>query len=153
MPRPEQPWEGGCRCGELRFRITALPVMEAICHCRGCQRMTAGAFSTTLITPADGFAIIAGEAVEGGLGTSDVASHHHCPRCKSWVFTRLKAMPFVNVRATMLDEAGWFEPFLETYTSTALPWAVADAPHSFPEFPADTDYESMMVDYRAARGI
>lgn len=153
MPtRSDLPWEGGCRCGEVRFRISAAPVMETICHCTGCQRMTGGAFSTTLITPAEDFKVTAGEPVEGGLGTSDDASHHHCPRCKSWVFTWLKTMPFVNVRATMLDDATWFEPFLETYTSEALPWAVVDAPRSFPAFPEEGDYMAMMQDYQDARG-
>lgn len=61
-------------------------------------------------------------------------------------------MPFVNVRATMLDEAGWFEPFLETYTSDPLPWAVINAPRSYEKFPADDDYQALMTDYRAARG-
>lgn len=81
MTRLELPWEGGCRCGRVRFRIGEASLMETICHCSGCQRMTASTFSTTLITPADGFAVIEGEPVEGGLGTSDAASHHHCPHC------------------------------------------------------------------------
>ena len=26
------PWEGGCRCGEVRFRVTAPPLLSAACH-------------------------------------------------------------------------------------------------------------------------
>lgn len=149
--RPDLPWDGGCRCGRIRFRISAPPLMETICHCTGCQRMTASAFSTTLITPAEAFAVTAGEPVQGGLGTSKDATHHHCPHCKSWVFTRVTALPIVNIRATMLDNARWFVPFMETYTSEALPWAVTHAPHSYAKFPADADYQALMEDYRAAR--
>ena len=145
---PDLPWDGGCRCGRIRFRIAALPLMETICHCTGCQRMSASAFSTTLIMPIDGFAVTAGKPVIGGLHGAE-ARHHHCDHCKSWLFTRLpEGMPFVNVRATMLDEPGWFVPFMETYTSEALPWAVANAPHSFKAFPDEAEYGPLMEAYR-----
>ena len=92
------------------FRLTEQPWLEAACHCRGCQRMTASAFSTTLVMPEGGFAVIAGEPVIGGMH-GDVADHHHCDWCKSWVFTRPRAaMGFVNVRATLLDDPYWFAP-------------------------------------------
>ena len=78
MPIPELPLEGGCRCGRVRFRINQQPMMETICHCHGCQRMSASAFSTTLIMPEAGFAFIAGETVIGGMhsGEGDLAQHH-----------------------------------------------------------------------------
>jgi hypothetical protein len=47
MAMPKLPIEGGCRCGRVRFRLAEQPWLEAACHCRGCQRMTASAFSTT----------------------------------------------------------------------------------------------------------
>ena len=135
MAMPKLPIEGGCRCGRVRFRLTEQPWLEAACHCRGCQRMTASAFSTTLVVPEGGFAVIAGEPVIGGLH-GDVADHHHCDWCKSWVFTRPRAaMGFVNVRATLLDDPYWFAPWLETQTAEKLPWAVTGAERSFERFP------------------
>ena len=56
MAMPKLPIEGGCRCGRVRFRLSEQPWLEAACHCRGCQRMTASAFSTTLVVPEAGFA-------------------------------------------------------------------------------------------------
>ena len=67
MAMPKLPIEGGCRCGRVRFRLTERPWLEAACHCRGCQRMTASAFSTTLVMPDGGFAVIAGQPVIGGM--------------------------------------------------------------------------------------
>ena len=38
--------EGGCRCGQVRFRIDGGPLITMACHCTGCQRMTAsGSFA------------------------------------------------------------------------------------------------------------
>jgi hypothetical protein len=30
------PSEGGCQCGEIRYRITGQPVWLAVCHCNEC---------------------------------------------------------------------------------------------------------------------
>jgi len=53
--------EGGCRCGQVRFRFTAQPLLTMACHCRGCQRMTGSAFSLSAAYPASGFEVTAGE--------------------------------------------------------------------------------------------
>ena len=73
---PDFPLDGGCRCGRVRFRLFAAPLMETACHCRGCQRMTGSAFSTTLVMAEDAFAVTAGETVVGGIH-GDEADHHH----------------------------------------------------------------------------
>lgn len=136
--------EGGCRCGKIRFRINAEPFVTAVCHCRGCQKMSGSAFSTTLTLPADALELIEGEPVIGGLH-GDEARHHHCDWCKSWLFTRLPPeYGAVNVRATMLDDASGFVPFIETYTSEKLPWAQTGAAHSFEKFPEPSDYPRLM---------
>ena len=151
MRQPTLPAEGGCRCGALRFRITEAPLLTGICHCRGCQRMTGGPYSSTVTVPVAGFAVTAGAPARGG--TREGPGHHeHCPACMSWVFTRfeLPEMPFVNVRATMLDDASWFAPFTESQTAEALPWALVAAPHSYTRFPGEADYPTLVAAYADA---
>ena len=80
-----------------------------------------------------------------GGAHGDDTNHYHCPHCKSWMFTRAVGMDqFVNIRPTMLDDAGWFAPFIETYTSTKLPWAATGAVHGFEEFPPMDAYEGLV---------
>ena len=146
------PWEGGCRCGGVRFRIAAPPMMTAVCHCTGCRRMTAGAFSTTIIAPSSGFEITQGEPVIGGLH-DPAQARHHCDWCKSWLFTRVAPeMGFVNVRATMLDDPRWFEPYMETFTSEKLPWAKTPALRSYETMPEMSEYEGLMAEFAARHG-
>jgi hypothetical protein len=115
--------------------------------------MTASAFSTTLTLPADALEIVEGEPVLGGLRDGP-AQHHHCDGCKSWVFTRLPAeFGAVNVRATMLDDAGWFWPFIETQTAEKLPWATTPAKHSFERFPEPEEFPALMQAFAAASGM
>ena len=149
MRQPDLPADGGCRCGRVRFTVSAPPMLTMVCHCRGCQRMTASAYSLSAAIPSDGFKVTAGEPVIGGMHGE--TRHFFCPWCMSWMFTRPEGMDwFVNVRATLLDDPSWFEPFVETYTSTALPWARTRAPHSFPEFPPFEAYAGLTAAYAEA---
>lgn len=134
MSKPKLPAEGGCRCGQVRVRISAPPLLTMACHCAGCQRMSSSAYSLTAAIPTDGFEVIAGEPVIGGLHGE--ARHYFCPHCMSWMFTRAEGLDwFVNLRPTMLDEPDWFVPFIETWTSEKLPWATTAATHSFEKLP------------------
>ncbi len=131
------PWDAACRCGKVRMRISAPPMLTMACHCRGCQRMTASAYSLSVAVPATGFAVTQGEPEVGGLhGTS---KHFHCGYCKSWLFTRPEGMDeMVNVRASMLELPqlrAWLVVWAETYTSEGFAWAKTGAKHSFPKFP------------------
>ncbi len=142
------PWEGGCRCGALRYRISEPPVLGTACHCTGCQRMTSSAFSIALTLPGTGFEIIAGEPVLGGLKKPEIR-HHHCPSCLSWVFTRADVHELAHhVRATTLDDPSWFVPLLEVWTSEKLPWAVTGAKHSHSTQPDPGGFWAMITEYQ-----
>ena len=148
------PMEGGCRCDAVRVRVTKPPLMTTACHCNGCQRMSSSAFSLSAILLADGFEVTKGEPVIGGLRGVDV-QHFFCRDCMTWMFTRPAMLPhIVNLRPTMLDDHAWFAPYMETYTSAKLPWAVTGAVRSFAQFPAMEAYGELMQEYaaRAASG-
>ena len=59
--------EGGCRCGQVRIKMTAPPFLTMACHCTGCQRMTGSAFSLSAAYPSNAFSVTQGEPVIGGL--------------------------------------------------------------------------------------
>lgn len=143
------PWEGGCRCGSVRVRATKPPLLTGACHCTGCRRMSGSAFSLTVSLPGNGFEVIAGEAVIGGLG-GPVSHHYHCPQCKSWMFTRAEGMDwFVNLRASMLDDDRWVVPFVELWTSEKLPWAAVPARRSYETVPSMDEFAALMEAFAA----
>lgn len=130
------------------MRITAPPLITMACHCTGCQRMTASAYSLSVAVPADGFEVVAGEPVIGGL--HGASRHHHCPHCKSWLFTRPEGLDWlVNVRASMLDDHAWYAPFVETCTREGFPWATTGAPHRFEGMPGDADMMPLVEAFAA----
>ena len=140
--------EGACRCGQVRLRLEGRPLLAMACHCTGCQRMSASAYSLSLAMPSEGFSVVRGEPVIGGLHGS--TRHYFCPHCMSWMFTRPEGFDmFVNVRPTMLDDAGWFSPHIETFTCEKLAWATTAAEHSFDTFPPFEAYEALTEEYRS----
>jgi len=143
--------EGQCRCGRVRLRVSGPPLVTMACHCTGCQRMTASAFSLSSLYAAEAFEVTAGEPVIGGL--HGATRHFFCPHCLSWLFTRPPGLEgFVNVRSTMLDDAASHAPFIETFTSERLPWAATGAARGFERFPDPERFPALLADYAAARG-
>ena len=140
------PWEGECRCGQVRFKVSVPPLLTMACHCRGEERMSASAFSLSIAIPSVGFSILKGEPTIGGLHGS--TRHYFCPYCNSWMFPRPEGIEeFVNVRPTMLDDASWFTPFIKTWTREKLPWATTPALYSFETLPAYEDYAGLVEGY------
>jgi hypothetical protein len=108
--------------------------------------MTASAFSLSALYSSRDFEVVQGKPVVGGL--HGATRHFFCPHCMSWLFTRPEGMDeFVNVRTTMLQDPGRFPPFLETWTSEALPWAKTPAVHSFEELPPMDRYSELVAEY------
>ncbi|MCR8547907.1 GFA family protein [Salipiger sp. P9] len=145
---------GVCRCGATRIEVSAEPLMTAVCHCTGCQKMSASAFSLTAMVPAGAFRVVQGVPVRGGAKTPGL-DHMFCPDCLTWMFTRLSgfegADSFVNARATMFDRPDWCVPFLETMTDEKLPWVSTPAQRSYAGFPGVEDFAGLVGDYAASR--
>jgi hypothetical protein len=143
------PAEGGCLCGQVRFRVSAPPLLTMTCHCRGCQKLTSSAFSLSAMFPSESFEVIQGEPALGGARREDV-QQFFCPNCKGWLFTRpLQAAWMVNVRTTLLDEPRWTTPYVDMYTSEKVDWVTTPAQHSFPKFPELTAFRGLMEAYQA----
>jgi hypothetical protein len=108
--------------------------------------MTASAFSLSLAIPTEGFELVQGDPVIGGL--HGPSRHYFCGHCKSWMFTRPEGLDyFVNVRASALDDHAWVVPYVETWTKEGLSWAKTPAPHSFAELPAMDAFPALIREF------
>ncbi|SON57680.1 hypothetical protein HDIA_4139 [Hartmannibacter diazotrophicus] len=140
----DRPLLGTCRCGHVGIEISAPPLLTAACHCRGCQTMSASAYSLTALIPAPAFRVTSGEPVKGGAGGAQL-DHYFCPDCKTWMFTRISGIDaFVNVRPTLLDDPRWTLPFIETQTAEKLPWVETPACYSYERFPSEEEFEGLV---------
>jgi hypothetical protein len=132
-------------CGECRVRVSVAPIITMACHCKGCQKMSGSAFSLTAMVPAQGFEVIKGKPQVGAL--HGASGYYFCPKCLNWLYTTPAGVPFVNVRPSLFDVPAWTMPFVESFTSEKLSWAVTGARHSFEKYPTPDRYAPLMEEY------
>jgi hypothetical protein len=78
------PAEGGCTCGEVRYRLMSGPLIVHACHCRWCQRETGSAFALNALIEADRVVLLAGapEIVDTPSESGRGQKIHRCPTCR-----------------------------------------------------------------------
>jgi hypothetical protein len=62
------PLEGGCSCGQVRYRIPARPMIVNACHCRRCERETGAAFVIDALVERDRLSVGKGRTVQPHAG-------------------------------------------------------------------------------------
>jgi hypothetical protein len=105
--------EGGCLCGNLRFKTTSPPIRLTICHCRFCQRATGSAFLVEPIFRQADFGLIKGIAASyshRSEGSGKLVNVHFCSKCGTKLhlsFERFRDV--VGVYGGTFDDPDWFE--------------------------------------------
>jgi hypothetical protein len=133
--------EGGCACGDVRYRLASDPLFVHCCHCLNCQRQTGSAFVINLLIEADRVELLAGEPepIDVPRGRSQKQRIFRCPECQVAVFSRYTRATVRFVRGGTLDDPSSVAPDVHIYTRSKLPWVVL--PESIPAFRTyyDTD--------------
>lgn len=88
---------GGCRCGAVRYTVTAEPIATRVCWCRDCQYFAAGSATVNVIFPTP--------------VTSASSARPH----------------LLILRAGTLDDPGIAKPAMTIWTDSAPAWACIDA--------------------------
>ncbi|HTQ14713.1 MAG TPA: GFA family protein [Rhizomicrobium sp.] len=117
--------QGGCQCGNVRYRIAGEPAGLVVCHCNDCKKQSSSAFGMSLFVLTRNFAFITGQpksftvtADSGRLKTCTF-----CPDCGSRLThqTRPQAL---SVKAGTLDDATGLTPSAHYWTKRKLPWVI-----------------------------
>ena len=117
--------EGGCLCGDLRYRIEGDFLHACHCHCSLCRRASGAAFVTWVAAPASAFAFTRG--APGVFESSDVAERTFCPRCGTQLtFRHAESAHQVDVTVGSLDGADAVRPQDHIWDSSRLPWLAID---------------------------
>ena len=126
--------EGGCSCGEIRYRLTSDPLFTHCCHCLNCQRQTGSAFVINVLIETDRVELLAGEPqpVDVPRGGGKKQRIFRCPICQVAVFSRYTRAGIRFVRAGTLDDPSSVSPDVHIYTRSKLSWvALPDAVPAF----------------------
>jgi hypothetical protein len=126
--------EGGCACGEVRYRLTSEPLFVNCCHCLNCQRQTGSAFVINALIEADRVELLAGEPqpVEAPRPSGKPQTIWRCPSCKVALYSQYTHPQVRFVRVGTLDDPSAVAPDVHIFTRTKLPWV--SLPDSVPAF-------------------
>ena len=134
------PFEGGCACGAVRYRLASAPMFVHCCHCRDCQRQTGSAFVLNALIEADRVIVRTGAPVGVEVPTDSGKPHliHRCPICETALWSEYGGRSTIRfIRIGTLDDPAALPPDVHIYTRSKLPWV--DLPSDVPAFEAYYD--------------
>jgi hypothetical protein len=118
-------FEGGCACGQVRYRLTSGPMFVNCCHCHDCQRQTGGAFAINALIETDRIEVLAGEPVPIRMPTDSGGIHdiYRCPTCQTALWSDYGGRPVMRfVRVATLDDPEAMPPDVHIFTRSKLSW-------------------------------
>ena len=120
---PTRPVTGGCQCGAVRYRLSALPKEPSVCHCRMCQKAGGAPFMV--------FAGLPDSHVEWTRGTpkiyasSDFAERGFCADCGTPLTYQMKGKPRISFSSGSFDHPEAIVPLDQLGVESRLPWVAA----------------------------
>ncbi len=122
--------EGGCQCGNIRYRLTAEPLQLYVCHCRHCQKQSSSAFGMSLIMRPGALVLLRGEPKLWTTRADSGAIKRcaFCPDCGSRIYHGGddEDAP-ISIKAGTLDDTSSLQPTDHIWTSSAQHWLHLDA--------------------------
>jgi hypothetical protein len=86
--------EGGCYCGDLRFRSEGEPLFKGQCHCRECQYISGGHPNAVMGMPAATFTYTKGAPKLFTRSDLDKpVTREFCARCGTHILARSPGVP------------------------------------------------------------
>lgn len=118
--------EGGCTCGEIRYRLKKKPLIVHCCHCSWCQKESGSAFALNAMIEAEEVELIQGQAelTNNPSPSGKGQKFYRCPTCKITLWSNYAgggdALRFV--RQGTLDDPNQAPPDMNIFTSTKQDW-------------------------------
>lgn len=138
------PFDGGCFCGKLRYRLHGWPMFTYCCHCTECRRQTGSAFVINAQIESDRVEVLSGEPIAVPVPTESGYPHdiYRCETCQTAVWSNYGRRSWLLfIKVATLDDPAAFRPEAHIYLRSRLPWLALDA--SIPGFDEYYDMERL----------
>ena len=121
------PYEGGCACGAVRYRITVEPLMMFKCHCVDCQKASGGPFNAAMRFPVH--AVTFTKRKPTYYSTPSTAGGRKmrgfCSTCGSRLTSgQLEdgSSPFITITVSSVDDPSVYQNRMHVFVSQKQPW-------------------------------
>lgn len=129
---------GGCRCGAVRYTLSAEPVATRLCWCRDCQYWALGNAAVNIMVPRAAVEVTGTPRhFESVADSGNRMTRSFCGDCGTQLFSASSGnLEYMVVRVGTLDDASGIRPTMAIWTGSAPPWAHIDpALQAFPRQP------------------
>jgi hypothetical protein len=118
------PAEGGCQCGEIRYRLVGEPVWLAVCHCNECKRQSGGVFGMSLRMQKADVELIKGQPKcwTRPADSGNLVACYFCGTCGNRLWHGPGPRGFLHVKPGTLDDPSQLAPRYEGWTKRKAPW-------------------------------
>ncbi len=122
-PSPVQ--EGGCLCGDVRWRVTGPILHSDHCHYIDCTQTAGAPYATWSTVAASDFAFISGTP---SRYRSDLAERTFCGRCGGKLTFKMHDLDEVDVAGATFDDPSGLNPESHVHFGNVISWCRVD-PH------------------------
>ena len=146
MTTGERMREGGCGCGQVRYRVRGEPIVVHNCHCRLCQQQTGSTSVVNAFVEAERIELLQGElrehVVAGGSGNPHTICR--CAQCGTALWSHYARLGRLGagLRAGTLDDPASVTPDVVIFTESKLPWVTL--PEGIPAFAQYYDFREVL---------
>ncbi len=148
------PAPGSCQCGAVTYEVVSQPIVTIACHCADCQKLSASAFSISIVLPRDGLRVLTGElkSWERPTAAGGTAICWFCPDCGNRVFHENPAAPqMIRLKPGGLEDTSQIEPMAHTWTCRQQPWFSRAG--DLPRFKTQPDLQTALAAIAAGEPI
>ena len=111
---------GGCQCGAVRYRASAMLDTSHICHCRMCQKAAGNFFIALIGIPKDALNWTRGTPAT--FKSSDQVERGFCRDCGTPLYYDYAASRHLSVTTGSLDNPAAFPPRVQFGSEGRMPW-------------------------------
>ena len=113
--------EGGCLCGQVRYRVSGAPTSSMICHCRSCRRAASAPAVPWVTFAKSGLTFTAG--APGYFASSAPVRRSFCPTCGApLTYEHAKRPDEIDLTTASLDDPEAFPPTYHAWLEDDLAW-------------------------------
>lgn len=135
-------YNGGCRCGAIRYRVSGPPVMVEYCYCGSCRRSSGSAVSVLAGFPRDGFEILDGSP--SYYDSTPEVKRSFCGTCGSPLFYENQDYPDeIYISLGSFDQPEELPPDRHVWISERIAWVhIQDGLPQYDQFSGTGSAES-----------
>jgi hypothetical protein len=120
--------EGGCLCGNVRYKISGEAVMQFFCFCTDCQTISGAAGYAVYGVPIASVKLMEGQPCQFDkqADSGRINSRHFCGNCGTRLWAQLDELGLASINALTLDDKSLFGPTQNHLPESAPSWCILD---------------------------